>query len=146
MHDNDFAFDVFAFDVFTFANFVNSKFSVKMTQLYYINNSCNKAAILGRRRPRITLKMVSLKAQLNFRLFRLLIQNFLSMKNSFPPISLWRNLNPPSPFSLIIFLSFNFEKYFFYSFLNLFFNYVTKYSFFKHLKNYTNIMDFNFIT
>ena len=103
MHDNDFPFNDFAFDDFTFANFafilsVNSKFSVKMTQLYYINNSCNKAAILGRRRPRITLKMVSLKAQLNFRLFRLLIQNFLSMKNSFPPISLWRNLNPPSPF------------------------------------------------
>ena len=49
-------------------------------------------------------------------------------------------------FSLIIFLSFNFEKYFFYSFLNLFFNYVTKDSFFKHLKNYRNIMDFYFIT
>ena len=97
MHDDD-----FAFANFVFVSSVNSKFkfSVKMTQLYYINNSCNKAAILGRRRPRITLKMVSLKAQLNFRLFRLLIQNFLSMKNSFPPISLWRNLNPPSPFLL----------------------------------------------
>ena len=73
MHDNDFAFDVFAFNVFTFANFVNSKFSVKMTQLYYINNSCFIMAVSGRRRSRITLKMVSLEAELNFGLFRLLI-------------------------------------------------------------------------
>ena len=78
MHDNDFAFNDFAFDDFTFANFafilsVNSKFSVKMTQLYYINNSCFIMAVSGRRRSRITLKMVSLEAELNFRLFRLLI-------------------------------------------------------------------------
>ena len=70
MHDDD-----FAFANFVFVSSVNSKFkfSVKMTQLYYINNSCIIMDVSGRRRSRITLKMVSLEAELNFGLFRLLI-------------------------------------------------------------------------